>query len=60
MYIMRSYCVKQKKVTECTEPSGYKTTKNGRLMFYCTCVECGVKKEKQMGNGLARRLGRAF
>ena len=29
MYIMvKSYCVKQKKVTECTEPSGYKTTKN--------------------------------
>ena len=64
--MVKSYCVKQKKQTECTEPSGYKTTKNGRLMFYCTCVECGikktkfVKKEKQMGNGLARRLGRAF
>ena len=63
---MKSYCVKQKKVTEYTEPSGYKTTKNGRLMFFCTCAEWGikktkfVKKEKQMGNGLARRLGRAY
>ena len=59
MYIMRSYCVKQKKVTECIEPSGYKTTKNGRLMFYCTCAECGIKKTKfvkkeKQGNGLAR------
>ena len=43
---MKSYCVKQKKVTECTEPSGYKTTKNGRLMFFCTCAECGIKKTK--------------
>ena len=43
---MRSYCVKQKKVTECTEPSGYKTTENGRLMFFCTCAECGIKKTK--------------
>ena len=56
---MRSYCVKQKKVAECIEPSGYKTTKNGRLMFYCTCAECGIKKTKfvkkeKQGNGLAR------
>ena len=58
---MRSYCVKQKKGTECTEPSGYKTAKNGRLMFFCTCAECGIKKtkfvksdSKIMGNGLAR------
>ena len=43
---MKSYCVKQKKVTECVEPSGYKTTKNGRLMFFCTCAECGIKKTK--------------
>ena len=28
---MKSYCVKQKKQTECVEPSGYKTAKNGRL-----------------------------
>ena len=53
IYIMKSYCVKQKKVTECVEPSGYKTTKNGRLMFFCTCVECGITKTrfvKKQGN----------
>ena len=44
--MVKSYCVKQKKVTECTEPSGYKTTKIGRLMFFCTCAECGIKKTK--------------
>ena len=31
--MVTSYCVKQKKQTECAEPSGYKTAKNGRLMF---------------------------
>ena len=63
---MKSYCVKQKKQTECVEPSGYKKAKNGRLMFFCTCAECGIKKTKfvkqttKSGNGLARRKGRAY
>jgi len=34
------------KKTECVEPSGYTTTKNGRLMHFCTCAECGIKKSK--------------
>ena len=42
---MKSYCVKQKKQTECVEPSGL-----GRLMFYCTCAECGIKKTKFVKN----------
>ena len=41
---MKSYCVKQEKQTECVEPSGHKTAKNGRLMLFCTCTECGIKK----------------
>ena len=53
---MKSYCVKQKKVTECTQPSGYKTAKNGRQkMFRCTCAECGIKKTRfvsKSGKGL--------
>ena len=63
---MKSYCVKQKKKPECVEPSGYKKAKNGRLMFFCTCAECGIKKTKfvkqttKSGNGLARRKGRAY
>ena len=36
---------KTKKVTECTQPSGYKTAKNGRTMFWCTSAECVIKKQ---------------
>ena len=43
---MESYCVKQKKFTECMEPRGYKKSKNGKLMFYCKCTECGIIKYK--------------
>ena len=43
---MKSYCVKQKKETECIQPSGYMTAKNGRVMFWCTCAECGIKKTR--------------
>ena len=61
---MKSYCVKQKKVTECVPGSEkYVKTKNGRLMLKCTCAECGITKTKfvkQAGNGLARRKGRAY
>ena len=42
--MVKSYCVKHKKQTECVEPSGYKTAKNGRLMLWCTCAECGIKR----------------
>ena len=39
-----SYCIKDKPVTPCAEPSGYQTDKNGRRQFYCTCPVCGIKK----------------
>ena len=56
--LMKSYCVKQKKVTECVEPSGvirYEKAKNGRgLMFLnVLAAECGITKTKfvkQAGN----------
>ena len=32
--MVKSYCVKQKKQTDCIEPSGYKKAANGRLMFF--------------------------
>ena len=44
--MVKSYCVKQGIETECVEPSGYKQAKNGRLMFFCTCAECGTTKTK--------------
>ena len=61
---MKSYCVKQKKVTLCVPGSErYEKAKNGRLMLKCICSECGITKTKfvkQAGNGLARLKGRAF
>ena len=61
---MRSFCVKQKKVTECVPMSErYVRAKNNRLMMKCICAECGITKTKfvkQAGNGLARRKGRAY
>ena len=59
---MKSYCVKQRKHTECIEPSGYKTAKNGRLMHFCTCAECGITKTKfvKSQHGGENPLGKAF
>ena len=39
-----SYCIKDKRVTPCTEPSGYQTDKRGRTQFFCHCAVCGIKK----------------
>ena len=59
--MVKSYCVKQRKQTECIEPSGYKTAKNNRLMYFCTCAECFITKTKfvksQKGGALARKKG---
>lgn len=43
---MKSYCVKQRKHTECVQPSGFKWSSNGRPIFWCTCAECGIVKTK--------------
>ena len=59
---MRIYCLKQKKVTECIKPMGYKTAKNVRLMHFCNCAECGIKKTRFIKNqkGGENPLGKAF
>ena len=45
--MVKSYCVKQKKYTECVPGSEiYLLSKNGRLMLQCTCAECGITKSK--------------
>ena len=44
--IMNSYCLKDKKLTKCAGPFDYKQAKNGRLMFFCKCDECGMTKAK--------------
>lgn len=44
---MKSYCVKQRKDTECVPGSEtYVRTKNGRSMMKCKCAECGITKTK--------------
>ena len=39
-----SYCIVDKRVTPCTEPSGYQKDKRGRTQFYCKCGVFGRKK----------------
>ena len=62
--MVKSYCIKQKKQTECISGSEkYVKAKNGRIMLKCKCSECGIIKTKfvkQTGNGLARLKGRAY
>jgi len=44
---MKSYCIKQKKVTDCVPGSEkYVTAKNGRTMMKCTCDKCRITKTK--------------
>ena len=43
--MVKSYCVKQKKQTECVPGSEkYVKTKNGRTMMKCKCFECNIIK----------------
>ena len=62
--MVKSYCVKQKKQTDCVPGSGRLVkANNGRMMMKCICAECGItetKFVKQTGNGLARRRGWAY
>ena len=62
--MVKSYCIKQKKQTDCVPGSGRLVkANNGRMMMKCICAECGITKTKfvkQTGNGLARRRGRAY
>ena len=42
---MLSFCVKQRKMTNCKPGSEqYVKTKNGRNAMKCKCSECGAKK----------------
>ena len=50
--MVKSYCVKQKKQTECVPGSErYVKAKNGRTMMKCTCAECGITKTKFIKSG---------
>ena len=42
---MRSFCVKQRKMTNCKPGSEeYVVTRNGRAAMKCKCSECGIIK----------------
>ena len=43
-----SYCIVDKRVTPCTEPSGYQNDKRGRTQFFCRCAVCGNKKVRKL------------
>ena len=44
---MKSYCVKQRKQTECLPGSEtYAMARNGRRMMKCKCSECGITKTR--------------
>ena len=61
--MVKSYCVKQKKQTECVPGSErYVKAKNGRTMMKCTCAECGITKTKfiRSRKGGENPLGKAF
>ena len=60
---MRSYCVKQKKQTECVPGSERVTkTKNGKSIMKCTCAECGITKTRfvKIRKGGENPLGKAL
>ena len=45
--MVKSYCVKQKKQTDCIAGSEkFVKTKNGRLMMKCICAECKIVKTR--------------
>ena len=46
-----TYCIVDKRVTPCTEPSGYQTDKRGRTQFFCRCAVCGNKKVRYVKTG---------
>ena len=48
---MKSYCVKQRKMTDCLPGSEqYVKTKNGRNAMKCKCSECGITKFRFVSN----------
>ena len=42
---MRSYCVKERHITESLNPR-YEKAKNGRMMMKSTCASCGITKSQ--------------
>ena len=46
-----SYCVKEKRVTDCIPGTEkFVQAKNGRLMMKCKCSSCGITKTRFVKN----------
>ena len=55
---MKSYCVKQRKQTDCVPGSEqYVKTKNGRNAMKCKCAECGITKFRFVKGGAKAKIG---
>ena len=52
-----SYCIVDKRVTPCTEPSGYQKDKRRRKQFFCKCAVCGNKKVRYVKQGAVPQTG---
>ena len=52
-----SYCTVDKRVTPCTEPSGYQKNKRRRTQFFCKCAVSGNKKVRYVKTGTASQTG---
>ena len=52
-----TYCIVDKRVTPCTEPSGYQKDKRGRTQFFCKCAVCGHKKVRYVKMGSVPQTG---
>ena len=64
--MVKSYCVKQKKQTECVPNSErYIRTKNNRTLMLCVCSECKITKsrfvsgqKKTKGGGVGQTINK--
>ena len=52
-----SYCIVDKRVTPCTELSGYQPDKRGRTQFFCRCAVCKNKKVRYVKTGSTSQTG---
>ena len=60
-HMVKTYCVKQKKKTECVPGSEKKfMAKNGRWMMKCQCAECGITKTRLIKTSEGQGIGDIF
>ena len=59
--MVKSYCVKQKKQTECMSGSErFERAKNGRLIMKCKCAECKITKARFVSEKMGKGVGESI